>query len=120
MNDLIRPAMYDASPRCEAGHACPPPVAAASWPRRRPGLRDRRFPRSWARNASTEGRRSGCLDAPGPTAPSGGQYNSRPLVARGAGLGAFAVVRPRQTYEDLIGLDRLAAWLGADMPVGSR
>jgi diaminopimelate decarboxylase len=23
----------------------------------------------------------------------------------------FAIVRPRQTYEDLIGLDRMPAWL---------
>ena len=40
-----------------------------------------------------------------------GTYNSRPLVpeilVKG---GRFAIVRPRQTYEDLIGLDRLAAW----------
>jgi diaminopimelate decarboxylase len=25
---------------------------------------------------------------------------------------AWAVVRPRQTYDDLIGLDRLPPWLG--------
>ena len=50
-----------------------------------------------------------------------GTYNSRPLIAETMVTGsAFAVVRPRQTYEDLIGLDRLPPWLGADMPVGSR
>jgi diaminopimelate decarboxylase len=39
-------------------------------------------------------------------------YNSRLLVpevlVRG---GAWAIVRPRQAYDDLIGLDRLPAWL---------
>lgn len=40
-------------------------------------------------------------------------YNSRPLVPEVlVNGGAFAVVRPRPTYNDLIGLDRLPAWLG--------
>ncbi|HBA42141.1 MAG TPA: diaminopimelate decarboxylase, partial [Alphaproteobacteria bacterium] len=41
-----------------------------------------------------------------------GTYNSRPLVpeilVRG---GEFAVVRPRQTIEALIGLDQMPDWL---------
>jgi diaminopimelate decarboxylase len=41
-----------------------------------------------------------------------GTYNTRPLVpeimVRG---GSFSVVRPRQTYEQLIGMDRLPDWL---------
>jgi len=38
-------------------------------------------------------------------------YNSRLLVPEVMVNGAdFAVVRPRQTYEELIGLDRLAGW----------
>ena len=40
-----------------------------------------------------------------------GTYNSRPLVPEVLVKGRrFAIVRPRQTYEDLIGRDRLAAW----------
>jgi diaminopimelate decarboxylase len=43
-----------------------------------------------------------------------GTYNTRRLVpevlVRGAG---HAVVRPRQTFDELIGLDRLAEWQGA-------
>jgi diaminopimelate decarboxylase len=40
-----------------------------------------------------------------------GTYNSRPLVPEVLVKGGrFAIVRPRQTYEELIGLDRLAAW----------
>ena len=40
-----------------------------------------------------------------------GTYNSRLLVPEVMVKGdRFAVVRPRQTYEELIGLDRLADW----------
>lgn len=39
-------------------------------------------------------------------------YNTRPLVPEVLVRGdAFAVVRPRPSYEELIGLDRLPAWL---------
>lgn len=39
-------------------------------------------------------------------------YNSRPLVPEVLVRGEdFAVVRPRQTYEELIDLDRLPEWL---------
>jgi diaminopimelate decarboxylase len=39
-------------------------------------------------------------------------YNSKPLAAEVLVNGdAWAVVRPRQGYEDLIGLDRVAPWL---------
>jgi diaminopimelate decarboxylase len=38
-------------------------------------------------------------------------YNSRPLVAEILVKGdRFAIVRPRQSYEDLVGADRLAGW----------
>jgi diaminopimelate decarboxylase len=40
-----------------------------------------------------------------------GTYNTRPLVPEVLVHGAkWAVVRPRQSYEELIGLDRLASW----------
>ena len=42
-----------------------------------------------------------------------GTYNSRLLVPEVLVDGdRFATVRPRQTYEELIGLDRLPDWLG--------
>lgn len=42
-----------------------------------------------------------------------GTYNTRPLIAEVLVDGdRFAVVRPRQTLEDLIGLDRVPDWLG--------
>ncbi len=41
-----------------------------------------------------------------------GTYNTRPLVPEIMVSGnRFSVVRPRQTYEDLIGMDRLPNWL---------
>lgn len=41
-----------------------------------------------------------------------GTYNTRPLVAEVMVKGdRFAVVRPRQSLDELIGLDRLAPWL---------
>ena len=41
-----------------------------------------------------------------------GTYNSRLLVPEVLVKGAeFAVVRPRPTYEELIGLDKIPPWL---------
>jgi diaminopimelate decarboxylase len=41
-----------------------------------------------------------------------GTYNTRPLVPEVlANGGGFAVVRPRQSYEELIGMDQLPGWL---------
>ena len=41
-----------------------------------------------------------------------GTYNSRLLVPEVlVNGGAFAVVRPRPSYDDLIGLDRMPGWL---------
>jgi diaminopimelate decarboxylase len=40
-----------------------------------------------------------------------GTYNTRPLIPEVMVKGnRFSIVRPRQTYEELIGLDRLATW----------
>ena len=40
-----------------------------------------------------------------------GTYNTRPLVPEVLVKDErFAIVRPRQTYEQLIGLDHLAEW----------
>ncbi len=49
-------------------------------------------------------------------------YNSRPLVAEVMVKGGeFAIVRPRQTYEDMLDRDRLPGWLGtAGEPAAQR
>jgi diaminopimelate decarboxylase len=45
-------------------------------------------------------------------AVQGSSYNTRPLAAEVlVNGGEFAVVRPRQTYGELIGMDKLPAWL---------
>ena len=50
-------------------------------------------------------------------AAQSGTYNSRRLVPEVLVNGSrAAVVRPRQSYEELIGLDRLADWQTAPMP----
>jgi diaminopimelate decarboxylase len=42
-----------------------------------------------------------------------GTYNTRPLVPEVLVNGdRWALVRPRQSYDELIGLDRLASWQG--------
>jgi diaminopimelate decarboxylase len=47
-------------------------------------------------------------------AVQGSSYNTRPLAAEVLVDGSeFAVVRPRQSYDDLIGMDRLPPWLTA-------
>jgi diaminopimelate decarboxylase len=111
MNDLIRPTLYDAyheivpvhepatgetmladvvGPVCESGDYL---------------ARGRRLPRLAA------GDLLATMTAGAYGAVQACTYNTRPLIAevlvRG---GRWALVRPRQSYEDLIGMDRLAGW----------
>jgi len=113
MNDLVRPAMY------EAYHEI--------WPVNEPAPDAPRIaydvvgPVCESGDTFTTGRqlpevRPGDLiafqsaGAYGATMSS--TYNLRPLVAEVLVRGkAFSVTRPRQTYEELIGLDRLPDWL---------
>lgn len=112
MNDLIRPTLYDAfhdilpvnqptaaattitadvvGPVCESGDY----IAKA---RRLPDLE--------------AGDLLAIMTAGAYGAVQAGTYNTRLLVPEVLVKGAeWAVVRPRQSYEELIGLDRLAAW----------
>ena len=111
MNDLIRPTLYDAyheilpvdeatgsdtmtadvvGPVCESGDY----LAKA---RRLPKLRP--------------GDLLATMTAGAYGAVQSGTYNTRPLVPEVLVKdGQWAIVRPRQTYDELIGLDRLAAW----------
>ncbi len=112
MNDLIRPTLYDAY------HEIVPVVPA-------PGAReivadvvgpvcetgdflalDRRMPEP------RPGDLLAVLSAGAYGAVQAGTYNSRLLVPEVLVKGdAYAVVRPRETYEQLIGLDKLPPWL---------
>ena len=111
MNDLIRPTLYDAyheilpvaeasgaavteadvvGPVCESGdyfaRARPLPVLA-------------------------QGDLLAVMTAGAYGAVQSGTYNTRPLIAEVLVKGgAWSIVRPRQSYEELIGLDRYAGW----------
>ena len=111
MNDLIRPTLYDAfheiiaveesrnehsqeadvvGPVCETGDYF---------------AKSRRLPKL------QQGDLVAIMTAGAYGAVQSGTYNTRPLIAEVLVKDdQFAVVRPRQTYEELIGLDRLAPW----------
>ncbi|PZF77279.1 diaminopimelate decarboxylase [Aestuariivirga litoralis] len=111
MNDLIRPTLYDAyheiipvaepattetmmtdvvGPVCESGDYL---------------AKGRRLPKV------EPGDLLATLTAGAYGAVQAGTYNTRPLVPEVLVKdGKWALVRPRQSYEDLIGLDRLASW----------
>ena len=113
MNDLIRPTLYDAyheilpvaeprdgdtivadvvGPVCESGDY----LAKA-----------RKLPRLQA------GDLLATMTAGAYGAVQACTYNTRPLVPEILVKGSqWALIRPRQTYEELIGLDRLAPWQG--------
>ena len=111
MNDLIRPTLYDAyheilavdearnttaieadvvGPVCETGDYF---------------AKSRRMPKL------QQGDLIAIMTAGAYGAVQSGTYNTRPLITEVLVKGdQFAVVRPRQTYEELIGLDQLAPW----------
>jgi diaminopimelate decarboxylase len=111
MNDLIRPTLYDAyhdiiavdearnaqtqeadvvGPVCESGDYL---------------AKSRRLPKL------EQGDLLAIMTAGAYGAVQSGTYNTRPLVPElMVNADQYAVVRPRQTYEELIGLDKLAPW----------
>ncbi len=114
MNDLIRPTLYDAY------HDI--------LPVRAPPLRAARMMRADVVGPVCESGDYLALDrdiaevAPGDLiavmtagaygAVQAGTYNSRPLAPEVLVKGAdYAVIRPRPTYEEMIGLDKLPPWL---------
>ncbi|MGA1802056.1 diaminopimelate decarboxylase [Rhizobium sp. HT1-10] len=113
MNDLIRPTLY------EAHHEIRPAiVTAANAPRIKADVvgpvcetgdylaldREMSMPKAGDLLAVSSGGAYGAVQA--------GTYNSRLLVPEVLVKGdAFHVVRPRQTYQDLINLDSVPAWL---------
>jgi diaminopimelate decarboxylase len=112
MNDLIRPTLYDAYhdivPIREERKAREMIVADVVGGICETGdyfARARRLPRP------TEGDLLAVMTAGAYGAVQSGTYNSRPLIAEVLVNGnQFALVRPRQAYEELIALDRLAPW----------
>ena len=113
MNDLIRPTLYDAHhemrPYREAAPDGPRLVADVVGPVCESGdylalARDMPEPRAGDLLAVLTAGAYGAVQA--------GTYNSRLLVPEVLVDGdRFAVVRPRPSYEELIGLDKLPPWL---------
>jgi diaminopimelate decarboxylase len=113
MNDLIRPTLYDAHhdilPVVESPADAPRVVADVVGPVCESGdylalSRDMPVVRSGDLLAVMTAGAYGAVQA--------NTYNTRPLVPEALVRGAdYAVVRPRPSYEELVGLDRVPAWL---------
>ena len=112
MNDLVRPAMY------EAYHEIWPVTEPGTTQRQRYDVvgpicesgdtfcTDRELPKT------NPGDLLAFMTAGAYGAAMSSTYNLRRLVPEVlVRASEFAIVRPRQTYEDLIGLDRLPGWL---------
>jgi diaminopimelate decarboxylase len=112
MNDLIRPTLYDAHhdiwPVDETRKTADIVVADVVGGVCETGdyfAKDRRMPRP------EQGDLLAVMTAGAYGAVQAGTYNTRPLVPEVLVKdGRYAVVRPRQSYEELIGLDSLAPW----------
>ena len=114
MNDLVRPAMYDAyheiwplkQPVKDAPHKTydvAGPICESSDTFATARLLPEMLP----------GELLAFMTAGAYGAAMSSTYNSRPLVAEVLVRGSqYAVIRPRQSYEDLIGLDRFPGWFG--------
>jgi diaminopimelate decarboxylase len=113
MNDLIRPTLYDAHheiwPVEEARASMPAIVQDVVGPVCETGdylALERKLP------PFEPGDLLAIMTAGAYGAAMSSTYNTRPLVAEVLVDGAkWALVRPRQSYESLIGLDRLPEWL---------
>jgi diaminopimelate decarboxylase len=112
MNDLIRPTLYDAHheivPVEEGRKATPNSLADVVGGVCESGdyfAKDRALPQF------EQGDLMAVMTAGAYGAVQAGTYNTRPLVPEVIVKdGNYAVVRPRQSYEELIGLDALAPW----------
>jgi diaminopimelate decarboxylase len=110
MNDLVRPAMYDAwhgiLPVSPVDHVAPLSAADVVGPVCESGDT---FARSRALPPLAPGARVALLDAGAYGAVMSSAYNARPRAAEVMVDGeSFTVIRPRQTYEDL--------WTGEVVP----
>ena len=111
MNDLIRPTLYDAYHEIisvNENHSAQMFEADVVGPVCETGdyfAKGRRLPKVKA------GDLLAVMTAGAYGAVQSGTYNTRPLIPEVLVKGdKWALVRPRQTYEELIGLDQLAPW----------
>ncbi len=119
MNDLIRPAMY------EARHAIVPVHADSGEPERSADIvgpvceTGDRFLKDWPLPPTTPGDLLAIRTAGAYGSAMASNYNARLLVPEVLVRGSeFAVVRPRQTYESLLAGEATPPWLGGHAAVG--
>jgi diaminopimelate decarboxylase len=111
MNDLIRPTLYDAyheiipvaeptSPETMMADVVGPVCESGDY-----FAKGRRLP------TLQQGDLIATMTAGAYGAVQASSYNTRPLIAEVLVKdGKWALVRPRQSYEEMIGMDRLASW----------
>jgi diaminopimelate decarboxylase len=111
MNDLIRPTLYDAYheilsvDEVRNAHSIEADVVGGVCETGDYFAKSRRLPKF------EQGDLMATMTAGAYGAVQSGTYNTRPLVAEVlVNADQWALVRPRQTYEELIGLDKLASW----------
>jgi diaminopimelate decarboxylase len=113
MNDLIRPAMYDAFHDIQPVTAAAPDAGTLAYDVVGPVCETGdTFARDRALPPLAAGDLVAFMSAGAYGAAMSSEYNTRPLVpevlVRG---GEFAVVRPRPTYEEMLAREPLAPWL---------
>jgi diaminopimelate decarboxylase len=111
MNDLVRPTLYDAYhdiipvQEPQSGELIPADVVGPVCESGDYLAKGRRLPHL------AQGDLIATMTAGAYGAVQAGTYNTRPLIPEVlVREGSWALVRPRQSYEDLIGLDQLAPW----------
>jgi diaminopimelate decarboxylase len=122
MNDLMRPSLYDAHhaivPAIEPAPGADEAMVDVVGPVCETGdffARDRVMPVVYSQDLLAVG----CAGAYGAVMASA--YNSRPLVAEVLVKdGEFAVIRPRQSYDDMLGAEKMPDWLGDARPLPSK
>jgi len=114
MNDLVRPTLYDAYHEIRPVRAAPPGHRVIKADIVGPVCETGDYLALGREIAMPEpGDLLAIMSAGAYGAVQAGTYNSRLLVPEVlVGGSRHAVVRPRGTYEDLIGLDKVPAWLG--------
>jgi len=116
MNDLIRPALY------QAHHDIQPVRSPAAGAPRKPVdfvgpicESTDRFAKDRLMPPLVEGDLVAFMTAGAYGATLSSQYNSRPLAAEVLVRGdAFEIVRRRPAFEEMIGLERLPDWISRD------
>lgn len=113
MNDLIRPTLYEAYHEIKPHKAASPTVPMTTADIVGPVCESGDY-LALGRTLSLprEGDLLAVMSAGAYGAVQSGTYNSRPLIPEVMVSGdQYAVIRPRQTYDQMIGQDRLPPWI---------